>query len=333
MTRDARQAASGGDPSSRRRHIVLGGLLLGAGMCGAQTRPVPLVGVLVATGLAPLDGLRQGLKARGLVEGRDFAIAFRSADGNPRDLPRLARHIAGLGPKVMFCAGPAAVDAAVHATSTVPIVALDLETDALRSGLVRAVQRPGTNVTGLFLDQARFTAHWFELLREGLPQAKNLNLLWDASAGPWHLGAAKSAAARLRFDTDTLVVRDERDFETELADGMRNHPDAMVLLSSPLVRARSAQLAAFCSARRLPAVSPFFEFARAGGLMSYGPDVQDYYLRTSVYVERILHGARVAEMALDLPENFRFVINETAAGALGLTLPPTLLAKADEVIR
>lgn len=332
MNRDAAHAAFGPAPASLRRRVVLAGLLLGAGIGGAQT-PAPLVGVLVATGLAPLDGLRQGLKSLGLVEGRDYAIAFRSADGNPRDLPRLARHIAALEPKVMFCAGPAAVYAAVHATSTVPIVALDLETDALRSGLVRTVQRPGTNVTGLFLDQSRFTALWFESLREALPKAKNLNLLWDASAGPWHLSAAKSAAARLGFDTDTLVVRDERDFDTELADGMSNRPDAMVLLSSPLVRARSAQLAAFCSARKLPAVSPFFEFARAGGLMSYGPDVQGYYLRISAYVERILKGARVAEMALDLPENFRLVVNERAALALGLSLPPALLAKAEEVIR
>ena len=154
-----------------------------------------------------------------------------------------------------------------------------------------------------------------------------------ASAGPWHLGAAKSAAARLGFDTDTLVVRDERDFDGELADGLRNRPDALVLLSSPLVRARSPQLAAFCAANKLPAISPFFEFARAGGLMSYGPDVQDYYLRAATFVERILKGARDAEIPLDLPENFRLVVNERAAMALGLTLPPALLANADEVIR
>jgi len=221
----------------------------------------------------------------------------------------------------------------VHATSSVPIVALDLETDPLRSGLVRSLEHPRTNVTGLFLDQRRFTGHWFELMREVLPNAKHLNLFWDASGGPWHLGAAKTAAARLGFETDTLVVRDERDFDGELTDGLRNRPDAMVLLSSPLVRARSAQVAAFCATHKLPAISPFSEFARAGGLMSYGPDVQDYYLRASGFVDRILKGARVAEMPLELPENFRLVVNERAAQALPLTLPPALLAKADEVIR
>jgi putative ABC transport system substrate-binding protein len=319
--------------SPTRRRLLAGLLLSGAGAARSPAQPLPLVGVLVATGLAPLDGMRQGLKARGLVEGSDYAIAFRSADGNPRDLPRLARHLASLEPKVLFCAGPAAVYAAVHATSTVPIVALDLQTDPLRSGLVRSAQRPGTNVTGLFLDQGRYTGHWFELMREVLPKAKRLNLFWDASGGPWHLGAAKTAAARLGFETDTLVVRDERDFEGELNDGLRNRPDAMVLLSSPLVRARSAQVAAFCVAHKLAAISPFSEFPRAGGLMSYGPDVQDYYLRASAFVERILKGARVSELPLELPENFRLVLNERAAQALPLALPPALLAKADEVIR
>lgn len=298
----------------------------------SQSAP-PLVGVLVATGIAPLDGLREGLRAQGLVEERDYAIAFRSADGNPRDLPRLARHLAGLQPKVLFCAGPGAVYGAVHATSRVPIVALDLETDALRSALVRSVQQPGTNVTGIFLDQARITARWLELLRQALPQARQLNLFWEASAGPWQLGAAKGAAQRFGFETDTLVVRDERDFAGELADGLQRKPDAMLLLSSPLVRARSAQLAEFCSANKLPAIAPFLEFPRAGGLMSYGPDVQDYYLLAATYVERILKGARPGDLALSLPDNFRLTLNLRAAEALGVTLPETLVGAAQEVIR
>lgn len=329
------EPATPGAPLQRRRWLMAAAALAVGGRlrpAGAQSGQ-PLVGVLVATGLTALDGVRQGLQAQGLVEGRDYAIAFRSADGNPRDLPRLARHLASLDLKVLFCAGPAAVDAAVHATSRVPIVALDLETDPVRSGLVRSTQRPGTNVTGLFLDQARITTRWFELLREALPQARNLNLLWDASAGPWHLGAAKTAATRLGFDTDTLVVRDERDFDSELTDGLRNKPDALVLLSSPLVRARSPQLAAFCMANRLPAISPFFEFARAGGLMSYGPNVQDFYLRTAVFVHKILKGARAGDLPLLLPTQFELVLNQRAAKTLGLDLVPALRAAANEVIQ
>jgi putative ABC transport system substrate-binding protein len=317
----------------QRREWLLGALALGlGGLVRAQAAP-PLVGVLVATGLAPLDGLRRGLQAQGLVEDRDYAIAFRSADGNPRDLPRLARHLADLEPKVLFCAGPGAVYGAVHATSRVPIVALDLETDPLRSALVRSVQQPRTNVTGIFLDQARITARWFELLRQALPQARQLNLFWEASAGPWQLGAAKNAARRFGFDTDTLVVRDERDFDGELAESLQRKPDAMMLLSSPLVRARSVQLAEFCTAHRLPAIAPFLEFPRAGGLMSYGPDVQDYYLRAAAYVDRILKGARPGDLALSLPDNFRLVVNERAAEAIGVTLPPALIGAAQEVIR
>ena len=126
--------------------------------------------VLVSTGLHALDYLRQGLRELGFVEGQDVVFAFRSADGNPRDLPGLARHLASLKPAVLFVAGPAALDAAVHATSSVPIVALDLETDPLRSGLVRSLERPRTNVTGLFLDQPAIAGKWFELLRQALPQ-------------------------------------------------------------------------------------------------------------------------------------------------------------------
>jgi putative ABC transport system substrate-binding protein len=317
--------------AARRRLLVA---LLGvAAMPRLHADNVPLVAVLVSTGLHSLDYLRQGLRELGFVEGQHVAFAFRSADGNPRDLPGLARHLASLKPAVMFCAGPAALDAAVHATSSVPIVALDLETDPLRSGLVRSLEHPRTNVTGLFLDQPAITRRWFELLRQAVPKARRVNLLWDASTGPWQLAAAKAAAQQMRLDADVLVVRDESEFAQELADGMRRSPDALVLLSSPLVRARSTQIAEFCVRQRLPALSPFNEFPQAGGLMSYGPDVKDFYLRAAVFVDRILKGSRAGDLPLSLPTQFRQVLNQRAAEQLGLVLPPALLASAHEVIR
>ncbi|HMO47032.1 MAG TPA: ABC transporter substrate-binding protein [Rubrivivax sp.] len=316
-----------------RRHCLAVLLCAACRPAWTQSSPVPLVAVLVATGVHPLDYLRQGLRAQGLVEGESVNFAFRSADGNPRDLPLLARQLASLRPAVLFCAGPAAVDAAVHATSSVPIVALDLETDPLRSGLVRSLEQPRTNVTGLFLDQPAITGRWFELLRQVVPKAQKLNLLWDASTGPWQLWAAKNAAQRMKFDVDTLVVRDEGEFEQELADGMRRAPDALVLLSSPLVRARSKAIAEFCARQRLPAISPFGEFARAGGLMSYGPDVRDFYLRTAVFVHKILQGARPGELPILLPTQFELVLNQQAAAALGLELTPALRAAANEVVQ
>jgi putative ABC transport system substrate-binding protein len=322
----------GGPPASSARRQLLGALFFGT-LGLARAEPMPLVGVLVSTGLQPLDYMRQGLRELGFVEGQNVAFAFRSADGNPRDLPGLARHLASLRPAVLFCAGPAALDAAVHATSSVPIVALDLETDPLRSGLVRSLEHPRTNVTGLFLDQPAIAGRWFELLRQVVPKAQRINLLWDASTGPWQLAAAKSAAQKQRFDVDTLVVRDESEFEQELADGMSRKPDALVLLSSPLVRARSKPIAEFCTRQRLPAISPFNEFPQAGGLMSYGPDVKDFYLRAAVFVDKILKGARAGDLALSLPTQFRQVLNLRAAEQLGLVLPPTLLATANEVIR
>ena len=304
---------------ARRR--LLGALLGAVAVPCARADNVPLVAVLVSTGLHALDYLRQGLRDLGFVEGQHVAFAFRSADGNPRDLPGLARHLASLKPAVLFCAGPAALDAAVHATSSVPIVALDLETDPLRSGLVRSLEHPRTNVTGLFLDQPSITRRWFELLHQAVPKAQKINLLWDASTGPWQLAAAKTAAQAQRFDVDTLVVRDESEFEQELTDGLRSKADALVLLSSPLVRARSKPIAEFCVRHRLPAISPFAEFARAGGLMAYGPNVQGFYLRTAVFVDQILKGSRAGDLPILMPNQFELVLNQKAASTLGLSLP------------
>ncbi len=319
-------------PISVVRRQLLGGLL-SVCLAGVRAEPLPLVGVLVSTGLQPLDYMRQGLRELGFVEGRNVAFAFRSADGNPRDLPGLARHLASLKPAVLFCAGPAALDAAVHATSSVPIVALDLETDPLRSGLVRSLDSPRTNVTGLFLDQPAITGKWFELLRQVLPKAQRVNLLWDASTGPWQLASAKNAAQRLHFDVDTLVVRDESEFEQELADGLSRRPEALLLLSSPLVRARSRPIAEFCIKHRLPALSPFAEFVHAGGLMSYGPNVQDFYLRAAAFVDKILRGARAGDLPLNLPTRFQLLVNQRSATVLGLGLPPALLEAAHEIVR
>ncbi|MGL6110094.1 MAG: ABC transporter substrate-binding protein, partial [Rubrivivax sp.] len=283
--------------------------------------------------LHPLDYLRQGLRAQGYVEGQSVDFAYRSADGNPRNLPGLARHLASLNVDVLFCAGPAALDAAVHATSAVPIVALDLETDPVRSGLVRSLEHPRTNVTGLFLDQPSLAGKWLELVKLALPRSHQLNLFWDSGSGPWQLAAAKAAAKRLAFEVDILVVRNEGEFERELAEGMGSKPDALVLLSSPLVRARSVQVAAFCARNRLPAISPFVEFTRAGGLMSYGPNVQDFYLRAADFVDKVLRGSRAGDLPILQPSKFEQALNLRTAQALGLTLTQALLDGATEVIR
>jgi putative ABC transport system substrate-binding protein len=322
-----------------QRRVFIGALL-GGSMAVARPawaksrtgREVPLVGVLAATGLSALDYLRQGLREQGYVEGQSVDFAFRSADGNPRDLPGLARHLARLNVDVLFVAGPAALDAAVHATSEVPIVALDLETDPLRSGLVRSLEHPRTNVTGVFLDQHALAGKWLELMRLTLPRARRLNLLWDAGSGPWQLAAAKRAAQRLDFEIDTLVVRSESDFERELIDGLATKPEALVLLSSPLVRARSVPIAEFSAKNRLPTISPFAEFPRAGGLMSYGPNVRDFYHRAAVFVDKVLKGSRAGDQAISMPSQFERVLNQRAAKALGLTLPPALLDGATQVL-
>ena len=315
-----------------RRHFLASLLLVGDG-ARAQAPKAPLVGVLVSTGLSPLDYLRLGMKALGYVEGRNVRYAFRSADGDPSDLPGLARHLVNLEVDVLFCAGPAAVDAAVHASSQVKVVALDLETDPVRSGLVKSAAHPRTNVTGVFLDQPALVARWIGLLHQAAPRARRLSLFWEASTGPWQLAAAKAAASAQGFEIDTIVVRNERDFERALIDGMGTRPEALLLLSSPLVRARSEQLAEFTRKHHLPALSAFSEFPRAGGLMSYGPNVPDFYARAALFVDKILKGSRAGDLPLAMPNQFALVLNSATATALTLDLPSALLSASQEVIR
>lgn len=315
-----------------RRHFLASLLFVGDG-ARAQLPKAPLVGVLVSTGLSPLDYLRLGMKALGYVEGQNVRYAFRSADGDPSDLPGLARHLVNLEVDVLFCAGPAAVDAAVHASSQVKVVALDLETDPVRSGLVKSAAHPRTNVTGVFLDQPALAAKWIGLLHQAAPRAHRLSLFWEASTGPWQLAAAKAAASAQGFEIDTIVVRNERDFERGLIEGLYTRPEAMLLLSSPLVRARSAQLAEFTHKHQLPALSAFSEFPRAGGLMSYGPNVPDFYARAAVFVDKILKGSRAGDLPLAMPNQFALVVNSATATALTLDLPPALLSASQEVIR
>ena len=315
-----------------RRHFLASLLLVGDG-ARAQAPKAPLVGVLVSTGLSPLDYLRLGMKALGYVEGQNVRYAFRSADGDPSDLPGLARHLVNLEVDVLFCAGPAAVDAAVHASSQVKVVALDLETDPVRSGLVKSAAHPRTNVTGVFLDQHALVARWIGLLHQAAPRARRLSLFWEASTGPWQLAAAKAAASAQGFEIDTIVVRNERDFERALIDGMGTRPEALLLLSSPLVRARSEQLAEFTRKHHLPALSAFSEFPRAGGLMSYGPNVPDFYARAALFVDKILKGSRAGDLPLAMPNQFALVLNSATATALTLDLPSALLSASQEVIR
>jgi putative ABC transport system substrate-binding protein len=227
------------------------------------------------------------------------------------------------------------VRAARDATSVLPIVAIDLETDPVASGFARSLGRPGGNITGLFLDLPGLAGKWLELLRAAVPKIQNVGVLWDSGTGSAQLAAVKAAALALAVTLQVLEVRNADDIDTALGAGLNMGAKALVMLSSPLtsVRVYSNRIVEFAASNRLPAVSPFRIFAEAGGLMSYGPDQAEYYRRVAPLVDKILKGARPSDLPIELPNKFELVINMKTAKALRLTMPQSLLLRADEVIR
>jgi putative ABC transport system substrate-binding protein len=316
--------------------IVAGNLLAIARIARGQTpgKP-PVLGVLVTDSgnNISLPILVQGLRDLGYVDGKNLVVAVRSAGGSPDALPARAAELVKLEVDVIYATGPAAIKAAMDATKSIPIVALDLETDPVKAGWARTLARPGGNLTGLFLDVPGLAAKWLELLKAAAPAVRSVALLWDSSTGTAQLDAAVAAAPGLELDLHVIEARNAVGLDAALSVGVGAGASAMVLLSSPLVSASSTQLANFVVKNRLPAISPFRRFADAGGLMSYGPDFDDFRGRSASYVDRILRGAKPAEMPIEQPTKFELAINLKSAKALGLTIPQSLLVRADALIK
>ncbi len=203
-----------------------------------------------------------------------------------------------------------------------------LETDPVAGGFAASLARPGANVTGLFLDHPGLTGKWLELIREANPKVHRIALLWDATTGPWQLAAAKTAARDLGMDVQVLEVRSSDDFDAALRGGLRD----LIQLSSPLVDRNSKRTGDFTLKNRIVAISMFRTFAEGGGLMSYGPNRPQYDRRLAGYIEKLLRGAKPADLPVEQPTTFELVINLKTAKALGLTIPPSLLERADQVI-
>jgi putative ABC transport system substrate-binding protein len=300
-----------------------------------QARKVPLVGVL-NSGAGPsltVDTARQGLRDLGYVEGQTIAFDIRFAGMKPEALPILAADLVRRKVDVILVSGPTGIRAAKDATSTIPIVALDLESDPVQAGFARSLAQPGGNITGCFLDQPGLTGKWLELIGEAAPGTRPIAVLVDMTTGPWQLAAIKAAAEKLRIELQVLEIRSSGELDHALAAGVKGGSRALVQLSSPLFEIPIAKrIADFTAKQRLPAISMFRRFAEAGGLMSYGPNQPEYYKRLSVYIDKILKGAKPAALPIEQPTKFEFVINLRTAKAFGLTLPQSLVTRADRVI-
>lgn len=310
----------------------------------AQQEPrLPVVGYLSsgeASAFAPggpfayrVEKFREGLRELGYVDGTNMTVKYRYAEARIDRLPRLAAELVSLRVDVIAAIGPAALKAAKSTTASIPIVAVDFESDPVTEAFVTNIARPGGNITGAFLDPAELSGKWLELLKEAIPRIAQVAVLWDSATPSDHLKAITLAARALAVTLQTLEVRAPEDFEAAFAAATKGRAEAVVLLLSPLVSRNGARLATLAAARRLPTVTMFRESAAAGCLMAYGPSLADGFRRLGTFAGRVLKGARPAVLPVERPTRFEFVINLRTAKALGVTIPPSLLARADEVIQ
>ena len=320
--------------------VVAGGFLSAANIPQAQqVRKIATVGILHSTPTATFNSpgitaIRQGLRDLGYVEGQNIVLEFRSAAGGPEQLPGYAAELVRLNADVIVAIGRTSVQAARDATSTLPIVAMDLEMDPVASGFARSLGRPGGNITGLFMD-SEVAGKWLELLRAVVPTIQNMGVLWDSGTGSAQLAAVKAAAQGIVVKLQVLEIRNAVDLEGALGAGLNGGAKALMILSSPQVGSTVIQkrIAVFAASNRLPAISPFRSFTEAGGLMSYGPIILDVYRNTTTFVEKILKGARPGDLPIELLNKFEFIINLTAAEQIGLTIPQSVQQRADKVIQ
>jgi putative ABC transport system substrate-binding protein len=319
---------------------LAGGLV--AAPLAAEAQPagtMPRIGFLEAGSRSVnqnfADAFRQGLRELGYTEGQNILIEERWAEGRSERFPDLVADLLKLKVDVIVAAANLGAMAAKKATTTVPIVFVGVA-DPVGAGLVESLARPSGNVTGLSVAfEEGFAGKWVELLKEAVPRASRMAVLFDqaSAAREPSLRDMETAAAALRVRLREISVREASEFDAAFATMARDGAGGLIVWTSPLTlryRARIVQLAA---TRHLPAMYGFGEFARAGGLMAYGPSVREMFRRAATYVDRILKGSKPADLPVEQPTKFELVINLKTAKALGLTIPPSLLARADQIIQ
>src|SRR5712691_4612419 len=299
-----------------------------------QLRALRRIGILnpESTSLAPLPAFLDELRLLGCRDQDNVLFEIRSAEGQYERVAKLADDLVRTRVDVIYTLGPDATLATAAATKIVPIVAIDLETDPIATGLVEKLGRPGHNLTGLFLDLPEIAGKWLEFLEEIVPQLSHVGVLGTTRINKAQFTAIEAVAATSKHALRRLNVDDARDFEAAFDAAAKERLQGIVVLSSPLVLHNRARIAALAMERKLPTVFLFAQAAEAGGLIAYGPSVNDMSRRAARLVTRVLNGAQPAELPIERPTQFELVVNLKTANALGLTIPPTLFARADKVI-
>jgi putative ABC transport system substrate-binding protein len=303
-----------------------------------QTK-IPRVGILSfdAVTVDPtvgqwLEPFRRTLADQGWIEGQSVLFEYRSARSDPSQLAEAATELVRLKVDVIWATSAPVVRAAYAATRTIPIVALDFTTDPVAAGYAESYGRPGGNLTGLFLDAPGFSGKWLQFLKAIVPRLSHVVVLWDPGAGAAHLQGVRSVARSWRLQLQVVEVHKPDDIDRAFS-ALRGRPQALIILPSPMIFAQSERLAKLAMKHRLPATSMARAFAEAGGAVAYGPERASAHERSAVSVAKILGGAKPGDLPVERPTKFELVVNLKTAKALGLTVPDSILYRADEVIR
>ena len=279
-----------------------------------------------------IAAFRQGLADEGYVEGKNIAIEIRSTGFRPELMHEVAGDLVRRKVNVIFAIGPDAVATGRSATSSIPIGGVDLESDPLAMGYVKSLARPGGNFTGMFLDLPELSGKQIGLLKEIVPQLSHIAVFGILALNAAQFAATAAAVKTAAVEAEIIEVQVPDDWARALETAKAKQVEAGILLSSPLVWNSSKQIGELAIAKRLPLISLFAEFPKSGGLISYGPNVADIFRKGGEYVAKILHGAKPSDLPIQRPEKFDLVINLKTAEVLGISVPPVLLATADEVI-
>jgi ABC-type uncharacterized transport system substrate-binding protein len=305
---------------------------------GQQTTKIPRIGFISGvsrlSSQSQVDGFRQGLRDRGYIEDQNIVVDYRYGEGREDLLRDFASDLVRLKVDMILTGSTVAALAAKQLSATIPIV-LAGTGDPVATGLVASLARPGGNVTGLSAVSPELSTKQLEIIREIVPKVARVAVLYDPR-NPANLPALKEievTATAFRIELIRLEIRDRDDYESALTTAARKRADALLVRREPINQTYRTRIVSLAAQRKLPAIYPERQYVEGGGLMSYGIDTADIFRRAATYVDKILKGAKPADLPVEQPTKFEFIINLKTAKQIGLAIPPNVLARADKVIR
>lgn len=280
-----------------------------------------------------IQDLKKGLSDLGYIEGQNIEFEIRWAENRLDRLGSISAELVKSQPDVIVTGGPQATKSLKTTTSTIPIVMGRMD-DVVEHGLVSSLARPGGNITGLSFQTGELSGKWLELLKDILPKANHLAVLWDESSTAGQLRTLEAAARAASLKLTARSVSGITDLENRFEEIRKARAEGVVILASPIFTAQRARLAQFATTNKLPAVYYHEGFADSGGIMAYGPKLSEFsWRRAAGFIDKILKGAKPSDLPIEQPTKFDFIVNLKTARQIGLKIPPNVLARADRVIR